>query len=128
MEVQLAFYLQDPFDADEFVERLAWRTMGGHSRSHTDNFDPVQLHSSFERTIRDLKDLHIEVIATISPIFNVECHLLNPFENSSVKLILILWCYCPVTSVKCIFFYLISTIECSTSLLFIFFYLNVLLI
>ncbi|ELU10626.1 hypothetical protein CAPTEDRAFT_182979 [Capitella teleta] len=53
--------LQDPFDADEFVERLAWRTMGGHSRKNQDNFDPVLLHSSFERTIKDLKDLNIQV-------------------------------------------------------------------
>ena len=43
------------------MERLAWRTMGGHSRAHNDNFDPVLLHASFERTIKDLKELNVEV-------------------------------------------------------------------
>jgi len=46
---------QDPFDADEFVERLAWRTTGGRS---VESFDPMVLHQSFEQTIRDLKVLN----------------------------------------------------------------------
>lgn len=46
---------QDPFDADEFVERLAWRTTAGRS---VESFDPMVLHQSFEQTIRDLKVLN----------------------------------------------------------------------
>jgi len=46
---------QNPFDADEFVERLAWRTMGGRGG---ESFDPMVLHQSFEQTIRDLKVLN----------------------------------------------------------------------
>lgn len=47
--------LQDPFDTHEFVERLAWRTMGTKARSQHDEFDPMLLHGAFEKMIADLK-------------------------------------------------------------------------
>lgn len=47
---------QDPFDPEEFVERLAWRTAGG--RSDGDNFDPNILHDAFDQAIRDLRILY----------------------------------------------------------------------
>jgi len=54
---------QDPFDADEFVERLAWRTMHpggvGASQSELTDFDPIALHSAFEDTISGLKQMGV---------------------------------------------------------------------
>ncbi|CAH1793026.1 unnamed protein product [Owenia fusiformis] len=51
---------QDPFDPDEFVERLAWRTTGGISKATADDFDPMALHEAFENMIKDLKDLSVQ--------------------------------------------------------------------
>lgn len=31
---------QEPFDADEYIERLAWRTPGGGSKGGAEAFDP----------------------------------------------------------------------------------------
>ena len=53
--------MQDPFDPDEFVERLAWRTTGGVSRTKAEDFDPMVLHSAFEKTIKSLKDMNVTV-------------------------------------------------------------------
>nr|CAD7412085.1 unnamed protein product [Timema cristinae] len=41
---------QKPFDPEEFVERLAWRTIEG-SRDGTGQFDPVLLHETFVQAI-----------------------------------------------------------------------------
>lgn len=46
----------DPFDGDEFVERLAWRTSPGSKE-----FDPMLLHFAFKQTIEDLKRKKLEV-------------------------------------------------------------------
>jgi len=54
--ITLLGLLQEPFNAHEFVERLAWRTMGMKARNDHDDFDPMTLHSAFEKTIGDLKD------------------------------------------------------------------------
>lgn len=50
---------QEPFDPEEFVERLAWRTTGGTGISNKQNedFEPMVLHDAFEQAIRDLKML-----------------------------------------------------------------------
>nr|CAD7205280.1 unnamed protein product [Timema douglasi] len=40
-----------PFDPEEFVERLAWRTIEG-SRDGTGQFDPVLLHETFVQAIK----------------------------------------------------------------------------
>jgi recyclin-1 len=55
---------QDPFDVDEFVERLAWRT-GGSARCTSENFDPLALHAAFERTIKDLKEMNVSVVKQV---------------------------------------------------------------
>jgi len=60
--------LQDPFDVDEFVERLAWRTT-----RNTVNFDPLRLHSAFEKTIRDLKEMNMSVMKQVEQL-EVECN------------------------------------------------------
>ena len=57
--------MQDPFDADEFVERLAWRTCGGVNRNNVDEFDPMMLHETFENTIKELKDMNVSVQRTV---------------------------------------------------------------
>ena len=53
--------MQDPFDPDEFVERLAWRTTGGMSRNNPDDFDPMAMHMAFEKTIKDLKAMNVKM-------------------------------------------------------------------
>lgn len=45
----------------EFVERLAWKTMGTKARNDHDEFDPVLLHTAFERMIGDLKDKNVQI-------------------------------------------------------------------
>ncbi|KAK3600903.1 hypothetical protein CHS0354_013280 [Potamilus streckersoni] len=52
---------QDPFDTHEFVERLAWRTMGTKAKSSHTEFDPMLLHTAFEKMIQDLKDKNVQV-------------------------------------------------------------------
>ncbi|KAF2882433.1 hypothetical protein ILUMI_23752 [Ignelater luminosus] len=45
---------QEPFDAEEFVERLAWRTIAETKKDGEDDFNPTQLHDSFVQAIKDL--------------------------------------------------------------------------
>ena len=47
---------QDPFDPEEFVERLAWRATAG--KFDPDSFDPELLLESFESGIRELKQIY----------------------------------------------------------------------
>ena len=54
---------QDPFDAQEFVETLAWRSMG--TVRSADDFDPMILHSAFEKTIRELQDMNTKVLQQV---------------------------------------------------------------
>lgn len=63
--------LQDPFDVDEFVERLAWRTTGG--TRNVENFDPLCLHAAFEKTIRDLKEMNVSVMKQVEQL-ETECN------------------------------------------------------
>ena len=46
---------QDSFEANEFVERLAWRASGSGS---IDDFDAAALHEAFVVAIADLRSLH----------------------------------------------------------------------
>ncbi|KDR06665.1 exocyst complex component 5 isoform X2 [Zootermopsis nevadensis] len=46
---------QEPFDPDEFVERLAWRTVADSRNEGTGHFDPVLLHETFLQAIKDLQ-------------------------------------------------------------------------
>lgn len=44
---------QEPFDAEEFVERLAWRTIVETKKSNDDeDFNPIFLHDSFVQAIK----------------------------------------------------------------------------
>jgi len=65
------YCLQDPFDVDEFVERLAWRTTGGTRNAET--FDPLCLHDAFEKTIRDLKEMNVSVMKQVEQL-ETECN------------------------------------------------------
>ncbi|KAG9509621.1 Tyrosine-protein phosphatase 10D, partial [Fragariocoptes setiger] len=46
---------QDPFDGNEFVERIAWRASADRPDSHT--FDAKLLHDAFETGIKELKGI-----------------------------------------------------------------------
>ncbi|KAB0803903.1 hypothetical protein PPYR_00873 [Photinus pyralis] len=45
---------QEPFDAEEFVERLAWRTIAETKKEGEEHFNPTLLHDSFVQAIKDL--------------------------------------------------------------------------
>ncbi|GJQ76380.1 hypothetical protein Trydic_g2098 [Trypoxylus dichotomus] len=45
---------QEPFDAEEFVERLAWRTIAETKEGGKEEFNPILLHDSFVQAIKDL--------------------------------------------------------------------------
>ncbi|EFA06250.1 exocyst complex component 5 [Tribolium castaneum] len=45
---------QEPFDAEEFVERLAWRTIAETKNDGDEDFNPTLLHDSFVQAIKDL--------------------------------------------------------------------------
>ncbi|KAL5008482.1 hypothetical protein ScPMuIL_014063 [Solemya velum] len=62
----------EPFNVHEFVERLAWKTMGTKARNDHDEFDPVLLHSAFERMISDLKDKNVQIQRKVEKLEN-EC-------------------------------------------------------
>ena len=51
----IAFELQEPFDASEYVERLASTVVGGGTKGGIDAFDPRKLSDVFQKTIQDLK-------------------------------------------------------------------------
>ncbi|XP_054828906.1 exocyst complex component 5 [Eublepharis macularius] len=46
---------EEPFVADEYIERLAWRTPGGGSRGGVEAFDPKRLQEEFVNHIQELK-------------------------------------------------------------------------
>ena len=72
VDVNVAVHcLQDPFDVDEFVERLAWRSTGG--TRNVENFDPLLLHAAFEKTIRDLKEMNVGVMKQVEQL-ETECN------------------------------------------------------
>ncbi|KAG7202557.1 hypothetical protein KM043_009753 [Ampulex compressa] len=48
---------QDPFDPEEFVERLAWRTVNDTKDDGKTSFDPVIVHETFLQAIKDLQVL-----------------------------------------------------------------------
>ncbi|KAK6639613.1 hypothetical protein RUM43_007886 [Polyplax serrata] len=49
---------QEPFDPDEFVETLAWKTLSSAgSENDANTFDPVLLHETFTKAIRELQTL-----------------------------------------------------------------------
>jgi len=48
---------QEPFDHEEFVERLAWRTVETVNDSSTNRFNPSIIHETFLQAISDLQML-----------------------------------------------------------------------
>uniref|UniRef100_A0A4W3GTP1 Exocyst complex component 5 n=1 Tax=Callorhinchus milii TaxID=7868 RepID=A0A4W3GTP1_CALMI len=48
---------EEPFDVDEYIERLAWRTPGGGSKGGAEAFDPTRLLEEFVSHIEELKML-----------------------------------------------------------------------
>ncbi|XP_066600933.1 exocyst complex component 5 [Prorops nasuta] len=49
---------QEPFDPEEFVERLAWRTVNDSTKDNLKAcFDPVVVHETFLQAIKDLQVL-----------------------------------------------------------------------
>jgi len=55
----LAEMEQEPFNANEFVERLAWSSMGVSATGEEDSFSETRLLDSFEETIRHLQVLRV---------------------------------------------------------------------
>ena len=55
----------EEFDTDEYVERLAWRTNNGASRSNSGSFDAMKMHTAFEQAIDDLKRTSEKVQARV---------------------------------------------------------------
>lgn len=45
---------QEPFDAEEFVERLAWRTIAETKKEGEEDFNPSLLHDSFVQAIKSV--------------------------------------------------------------------------
>lgn len=43
---------QEPFDPEEFVERLAWRTVDSNREEGNSSFDPVLMHETFSQAIK----------------------------------------------------------------------------
>ncbi|UYV67244.1 EXOC5 [Cordylochernes scorpioides] len=52
-------FQQDPFDSEEFVERLAWRSTNNQPENAP--FDPVVLYDIFEQSIENLKTYYDEL-------------------------------------------------------------------
>lgn len=46
------FVCQEPFDPEEFVERLAWRTVDSNREDGNGTFDPVLMHETFSSAIK----------------------------------------------------------------------------
>lgn len=55
------FKFQEPFNAHEFVERLAWKVIGKKSKNSYENFDPWSLHSAFEDVIKNLEEKNKQI-------------------------------------------------------------------
>lgn len=52
---------EDPFDPQEYVERLAWRTPGGGTKGGAQSFDPRRLCEEFSAHIEELKILDARI-------------------------------------------------------------------
>ncbi|XP_028855877.1 exocyst complex component 5 [Denticeps clupeoides] len=64
---------EEPFDADEYIERLAWRTPGGGSKGGAEAFDPKRLLEEFVNHIEELKQLD-EIIQRKVEKLEQQCH------------------------------------------------------
>uniref|UniRef100_A0A8D3E2G6 Exocyst complex component 5 n=1 Tax=Scophthalmus maximus TaxID=52904 RepID=A0A8D3E2G6_SCOMX len=64
---------EEPFDADEYIERLAWRTPGGGSKGGAEAFDPKRLLDEFENHIEELKQLDERIQRRVEKLEH-QCH------------------------------------------------------
>ncbi|KAL7862015.1 hypothetical protein SRHO_G00134560 [Serrasalmus rhombeus] len=64
---------EEPFDADEYIERLAWRTPGGGSKGGAEGFDPKKLLEEFENHIEELKQLDERIQRKVEKL-EQQCH------------------------------------------------------
>ncbi|TNN56874.1 Exocyst complex component 5 [Liparis tanakae] len=64
---------EEPFDADEYIERLAWRTPGGGSKGGAEAFDPKRLLDEFENHIEELKQLDEKIQRRVEKLEH-QCH------------------------------------------------------
>uniref|UniRef100_A0AAQ4PDT7 Exocyst complex component 5 n=1 Tax=Gasterosteus aculeatus aculeatus TaxID=481459 RepID=A0AAQ4PDT7_GASAC len=64
---------EEPFDADEYIERLAWRTPGGGSKGGAEAFDPKRLLEEFESHIEELKQLDEKIQRRVEKLEH-QCH------------------------------------------------------
>uniref|UniRef100_A0A672FF18 Exocyst complex component 5 n=1 Tax=Salarias fasciatus TaxID=181472 RepID=A0A672FF18_SALFA len=64
---------EEPFDADEYIERLAWRTPGGGSKGGAEAFDPKRLLEEFENHIEELKQLDEKIQRKVEKLEH-QCH------------------------------------------------------
>lgn len=52
-------FFQEPFDAEEFVERLAWRTIAETKNDGEEDFNPSLLHDSFVQAIKSVIAINV---------------------------------------------------------------------
>uniref|UniRef100_A0A4W4ENU9 Exocyst complex component 5 n=1 Tax=Electrophorus electricus TaxID=8005 RepID=A0A4W4ENU9_ELEEL len=64
---------EEPFDADEYIERLAWRTPGGGSKGGAEAFDPKKLLEEFANHIEELKQLDERIQRKVEKL-EQQCH------------------------------------------------------
>uniref|UniRef100_A0A3Q3IXZ8 Exocyst complex component 5 n=1 Tax=Monopterus albus TaxID=43700 RepID=A0A3Q3IXZ8_MONAL len=64
---------EEPFDADEYIERLAWRTPGGGSKGGAEAFDPKRLLEEFQNHIEELKQLDERIQRKVEKLEH-QCH------------------------------------------------------
>ncbi|KAK2843376.1 hypothetical protein Q7C36_011591 [Tachysurus vachellii] len=64
---------EEPFDADEYIERLAWRTPGGGSKRGAEAFDPKKLLEEFVNHIEELKQLDERIQRKVEKL-EQQCH------------------------------------------------------
>uniref|UniRef100_A0A673Z1R3 Exocyst complex component 5 n=1 Tax=Salmo trutta TaxID=8032 RepID=A0A673Z1R3_SALTR len=70
---ELFISCSEPFDADEYIERLAWRTPGGGSKGGAEAFDPKRLLEEFENHIEELKHLDEKIQRRVEKLEH-QCH------------------------------------------------------
>uniref|UniRef100_A0A3Q4MDA5 Exocyst complex component 5 n=1 Tax=Neolamprologus brichardi TaxID=32507 RepID=A0A3Q4MDA5_NEOBR len=68
-----AHLFEEPFDADEYIERLAWRTPGGGSKGGAEAFDPKRLLEEFQNHIEELKQLDEKIQRKVEKLEH-QCH------------------------------------------------------
>uniref|UniRef100_A0A3Q0REY2 Exocyst complex component 5 n=1 Tax=Amphilophus citrinellus TaxID=61819 RepID=A0A3Q0REY2_AMPCI len=68
-----AHLFEEPFDADEYIERLAWRIPGGGSKGGAEAFDPKRLLEEFQNHIEELKQLDEKIQRKVEKLEH-QCH------------------------------------------------------